>query len=357
MTDKTQGSFAAAPKRWEVIVTFAGTALIAAVAVPWYGWYHGFDGFLWAIFGLFAALNNLSITTGYHRLWSHRTFRANIVVRALLALGGAFALQNSVLKWASDHRRHHRFVDDPDTDPYAAKRGFWFSHMGWMLRDYPSAPLDFSNVKDLMRDPIVRFQHRYYLRLGVALNLGIPLVIGAVHGDIVGALILVGVLRLVVCHQTTFLINSLAHMWGTQPYSKENTARDNPVLAVLTFGEGYHNFHHAFPGDYRNGIRWWQWDPTKWLIRALWTVGLIRDLRTTRSERVAERVAAQRNTAGIFAPIAGPVQEQMGEICLKACSSVPTDERLPRRNPNSPTCACLQTSSRFLTTQQGMADR
>ena len=111
-------------------------------------------------------------------------------------------------------------------------------------------------------------------------------------------MILIGFLRLVVCHHTTFLINSLAHKWGTQPYSKKNTARDNPLIALLTFGEGYHNFHHAFPGDYRNAVRWWQWDPTKWLIRALWAVGLTRDLRTVRWERIQERRAALRDVSG-----------------------------------------------------------
>jgi stearoyl-CoA desaturase (Delta-9 desaturase) len=161
--------------------------------------------------------------------------------------------------------------------------------MGWMLKDYPSADQDFSNVQDLMRDSIVRFQHRFYVPLAIALNLGIPVAVGAISGDILGSLLLVGFLRLTVCHHATFLINSLAHMWGTQPYSKKTTARDNPVLAVLTFGEGYHNFHHTFPSDFRNAVRWWQWDPTKWLIRGLWLLGLARDLRTTGRNRIADQ--------------------------------------------------------------------
>jgi stearoyl-CoA desaturase (delta-9 desaturase) len=294
MTPSRLDSFAQAPKRWDVIITFTGIALITAITVPWYAAYHGFDGFTWGMFALFASLNNLSITTGYHRLWSHKTFKANIFVRLALALGGAFAIQSSILKWSSDHRRHHRFVDDNDADPYSSKRGFWFSHMGWMLKNYPSATIDFSNVEDLLEDPIVRFQHRFYLPLAILLNLGIPITLGALNGDIVGSVILVCFLRLTVCHHTTFLINSLAHMWGTQPYSNKNTARDNPVLAVLTFGEGYHNFHHAFPGDYRNAIRWWQWDPTKWLIRALWIFGVARELRTTDPERIEKQKAAMR---------------------------------------------------------------
>ena len=265
---------------------FIGTTTMAVVAII-YGFVIGYSGPLWLMFALFASLNNLSITTGYHRLWSHGSFKAHGIVRLLLALGGAFAFQNSILKWASDHRRHHRFVDDNQSDPYSANRGFWFSHLGWMLRDYPSGNIDFSNVPDLKRDPIVQFQHRFYLPLAIGLNVAIPIAIGLLWGDVLGALLLVGFSRLVVCHHTTFFINSLAHIWGRQPYSKQNTAKDNPLIAVLTFGEGYHNFHHAFPGDYRNAIRWWQWDPTKWLIRALWLVGLATDLRTTLPEKIA----------------------------------------------------------------------
>jgi stearoyl-CoA desaturase (Delta-9 desaturase) len=305
----TIDAFADAPKRWDVIAVLFGVMAVAAVAAPWYGWRYGFDAFTWGMFAVFASLNNLSITTGYHRLWAHRTYKANVFVRLLLALGGAFALQNSILKWASDHRRHHRYMDDKLTDPYSARRGFWFSHMGWMLKDYPSARLDFSNVQDLMRDPIVRFQHRFYIPLAVFLNLGIPIAVGAVDGDIPGALILVGFLRLTVCHHTVLFINSLAHMWGTRPYSKATTARDNPVLAVLTFGEGYHNFHHAFPGDFRNAIRWWQWDPTKWLIRGLWLIGLARDLKTTHPDRIAARrkAAPEDGTPKTALPAAHPL--------------------------------------------------
>jgi fatty-acid desaturase len=156
------------------------------------------------------------------------------------------ALQNSVLIWASQHRMHHRFVDDVDRDPYSAKRGFWFSHIGWILRNYPSGRNDFTNAKDLERDPIVMFQHRFYLPLALVMNIGLPLALGWAVGDLWGVFLLGGLLRLVVNHHFTWFINSLAHMWGTQPYTDENTARDNPALAFLTYGEGYHNFHHIF---------------------------------------------------------------------------------------------------------------
>ena len=105
----------------------------------------------------------MSITAGYHRLWSHKTYDANIVVRVILAIGGAMALQNSILHWSSDHRIHHRHVDDNDKDPYSAKRGLWFAHIGWMLREYQEKRYDdYRNCKDLQKDKVVMWQHNYY---------------------------------------------------------------------------------------------------------------------------------------------------------------------------------------------------
>jgi stearoyl-CoA desaturase (delta-9 desaturase) len=111
------------------------------------------------------------------------------------------------------------------------------------------------------------------------MNVGVPLLLGWAFGNVVGMLLLAGVLRLVISHHLTFCINSLAHIVGTRPYSTANTARDNGVVALLTFGEGYHNFHHQFAHDYRNGVRWWQWDPSKWLIVALHWAGLAKNLK------------------------------------------------------------------------------
>jgi stearoyl-CoA desaturase (Delta-9 desaturase) len=249
------------------------------VLVPWYGFTQGFGGWAWASLVGFLFACGISITAGYHRLWSHQTYQAHVAVRWVFAIFGAMALQNSILIWASQHRRHHLFVDDVDQDPYSAKRGFWFSHMGWILRDYPSGRNDFSNARDLQRDPVVAFQHRHYLALALATNLGLPLALGWAVGDPWGVFLLGGLLRLVLNHHFTWFINSLAHMWGTQPYTDENTARDNPVMAFLTYGEGYHNYHHIFQNDYRNGVKWWQYDPTKWLIATLAWMRLASNLR------------------------------------------------------------------------------
>jgi stearoyl-CoA desaturase (delta-9 desaturase) len=261
-----------------MVALFIGLPIAALLITPLWAWFAGFSGLQWLIAVVFLYLNGLSITGGYHRLWAHKAYKAHWSVRLWFALWGAGALQNSVFVWASDHRRHHRNVDDNEKDPYSAGRGLWFSHIGWMLRDYQTNTEDFSNINDLMEDPILTWQHKHYVAITVIMNVVLPLAIGLVLGDVWGTLILVGLARLVVNHNVTFFINSLAHYWGTRPYTEENSARDNGFLAFLTYGEGYHNYHHIFQTDYRNGIRWWQWDPTKWMIFSLNKLGLANDL-------------------------------------------------------------------------------
>ncbi len=258
-----------APINWVTAILFTLLPLAAVTLVPWYGLTRGYSLSAWMIALACLWAGGISITAGYHRLWAHRAYSAHWSVRLFFMVFGAMSLQNSILIWASQHRTHHRFVDDWDKDPYSAKRGFWFSHMGWILRNYPSGRNDFTNAKDLERDPMVMFQHRYYLPLAIGMNVGFPLLLGWAIGEVWGVFLLAGVLRLVVNHHFTWFINSLAHMWGSQPYTDENTARDNPWLAFITYGEGYHNYHHIFQNDYRNGVKWWHFDPTKWLIAGL----------------------------------------------------------------------------------------
>jgi stearoyl-CoA desaturase (Delta-9 desaturase) len=266
-------------RNWVTTLMFALTFLVTVTAVPWYGIAHGYTTSAWVWFVVFITANNMAITCGYHRLFAHATYQAHPILKVIYLAIGAMALQNSALLWSANHRDHHRFIDDPERDPYCAKRGFWFSHIGWMLRNYASGEPDLSTVRDLERDPLVMFQHRYYLPIALGMNFGMPLLAGWATGDPLGTLLLAGFLRLVVGHHTTFFINSLAHMWGFRPYSDENTARDNGVIAMLTFGEGYHNFHHKFSHDYRNGVRWWQWDPSKWFISLMNWLGLANNLK------------------------------------------------------------------------------
>ena len=268
-----------APINWTNMLLFSLTPALALILVPAYGYFYGYDLYEWMVFVLLMGFCGMSITAGYHRLWSHKAYKAHPLIRIIFALGGACALQNDILSWASGHRRHHQFVDNNDRDPYSASRGFWFSHIGWILRNYKSGEEDYSNVKDLMKDPIVVWQRKHYLSLLLIKNIGLPAFLGFVHGDIIAGILLGGLLRLVLSQHVTYLINSIAHMWGHQPYSENSSAKDNAILAFFTYGEGYHNYHHTFQWDYRNGIHWWHFDPTKWMISLLSFAGLTRDLK------------------------------------------------------------------------------
>ncbi len=218
----------------------------------------------------------MSITGGYHRYFSHAAYKANPLVKLFYLIFGACALQNSAINWASDHRIHHRYTDT-DQDPYNAGQGFFWSHIGWIF--YQSRqPKQLTNVPDLLSDPLVRWQDKYYLSIAMVFGFVIPTLIGAAFGCALGAFIWAGLVRVVLVHHATFFINSLAHMWGKQPYSRDDSSRDSWWLPFLTNGEGYHNFHHKFPSDYRNGVMWYQWDPTKWLIWGLSRLGMTTDL-------------------------------------------------------------------------------
>jgi stearoyl-CoA desaturase (delta-9 desaturase) len=261
---------------WLNIVFLLGTLLAALVCTPWYlvkvglGWPEAVTFLvLWLAVGL-------SVTAGYHRLFSHKTYQAAWPVRLFFLIFGAGALENSVLNWAADHRVHHSHVDE-ERDPYNIQKGFWWAHMGWVFYDVetPNATV----VRDLAEDPLVVWQDRYYKWIGLGVAFGIPLIVGLLTGRVLGCLLLGGLLRVVVSHHGTFFINSLCHMVGRQPYSTEHSARDSAVMAVLAFGEGYHNYHHSFPFDYRNGVKVWQFDPAKWTIWTLSRLGLARDLR------------------------------------------------------------------------------
>jgi len=245
-----------APINWAVTAVLGLTFLVTITVVPWYGIVYGYSTWAWAFFGIFLILNGIGIGSGYHRLWSHRTYEAHPALKWILAVMGGMSIQNSIIIWSARHRIHHRDVDDNDKDPYSIGRGFWFAHIGWMLRDYPSGTIDYSVVRDLEKDPVAAWQHRWYWTLVWTTNLALPLFLGWLTGDVMGMFLLVGVARLVVSHHFTFFINSLAHMWG---------------------GEGYHNYHHLFQSDYRCGIRWWHLDINKWFISTCALLGLVKN--------------------------------------------------------------------------------
>ena len=269
-----------APINWVAVFALVVLPIVAVIAIPLYAYHHDFSLAAWISMFVLLGVSSLGITAGYHRLWAHRAYEATLPLKIILMIMGTFAVQNSILFWGSGHRTHHRHVDDVEKDPYSINNGFWFAHMGWMLRDYPAAEPNFKNAPDLLNDKLVMFQHKYYVPMVIAVHVGILVPIGWAVGDMWGVLLLGGLMRLILSHHVTFFINSLCHMWGSRPYTDENTARDNFWLAIATWGEGYHNYHHIFQYDYRNGVKWWQYDPTKWLIVGLSKLGLTSELRT-----------------------------------------------------------------------------
>ncbi|OLY81015.1 Acyl-CoA desaturase [Smittium mucronatum] len=225
-------------------------------------------------------ISALGVTAGYHRLWAHTSYRATNALKIFLAISGSAAVQGSIFWWSRDHRVHHRYTDTP-RDPYNAKFGFYHSHIGWMLVKKDRRQLGYADTTDLKTDPVVRWQHKYYPLLVLVFGILVPtLVCGLGWGDWRGGYFYAAITRMVVLHHATFCVNSLAHTLGTSTYDDSQTAKDSFVTAIVTLGEGYHNFHHEFPGDYRNAIRFYQYDPTKWFIRMAQTLGLAYDLKT-----------------------------------------------------------------------------
>ena len=247
------------PWIWVNVLFLVGGPIAAAIMVPWYLMASGSHWALWATAFALWFVSGMGITVGYHRLVSHRSYDSNNAWKVFWLIAGGAAIQNSAIIWSNSHRRHHKEVDT-DNDPYIAKRGFWWSHMEWVLHHDETAE-DFSTVPDLTKDKVVMWQHRNYNAIWVATAILLPAALGLMIDRVWGMILIAGLLRAVLVHQGTFCINSLAHVIGTQPWSTKDTSRDSWVTSLFTFGEGYHNYHHSFAADYRNGLKWFHFDP------------------------------------------------------------------------------------------------
>lgn len=256
------------PLSWPTILFIAGTTIGAALW-PVYAYAYGVSWQEVVLAVAYFVAAGMSITVGYHRMFAHRSFDCRPWMKVVFLLFGGAAWQGSALEWAADHVRHHGYTDTP-RDPYSVKEGVWHAHIGWLFRRQPDRPVP----EFLSADPLLRWQDRYYIPLAVLVSFGVPYLLAGW-----GGLLLAGVVRIVIGHHVTWLINSWAHIGGNRPYDPNVTAADNWFLAFFTFGEGFHNFHHTFPQDYRNGVERWDFDPSKWLIRGLAWLGVTYDLK------------------------------------------------------------------------------
>lgn len=264
--------------------------ILLLTTLPFYFYYQTPTISMGVITFVLLYVTGLSITGGYHRFYSHRTFKANRIMEWILLFFGSMAGQGSILRWCHDHRIHHAHVDT-DKDPYSIKKGFWYAHFLWIL-EKPKA-IDPKVVPDLLNNKLVVFQDRFYGTLFFGTNILAFFTVGWLLNDYLGALFLAVGLRLFLLHHFTWFINSLAHTWGDQPFSLEHSAVNNYVISFLTFGEGYHNYHHTYANDYRNGIYWYQFDPTKWLIWLLSKVGLTHHLKKMDPFTIKKRIVIE----------------------------------------------------------------
>ncbi len=291
-------NFPYARVNWVPSIFLIGTFVAALITVPLYLWHFGLDWFQFGMFLFYFAATAMSITFGYHRLFAHKSFETVTPLRFLALVFGAATFENSALDWVSDHRRHHKHTDHDD-DPYDISKGLFYAHLGWMLfKLKPKPPMD--NVADLRKDPLVMWQHQNWVWVAIVGGFVLPAALGyCVSGwqGALGGFLLAGLARVVAVQHSTFCINSLCHWMGRQPYSKRCSARDSIAMAVLTFGEGYHNYHHEFQHDYRNGVKPWDYDPTKWAIWLLSKLGLAWNLRRVPQEKIREALEATKKQA------------------------------------------------------------
>ncbi len=285
-----------------IVRTIVFLAPPAAVAFAgWLAWGGALNWTDLLVLGILYTLTGLGITVGYHRLFTHRSFKTSRPVRALLAVLGSMAVEGPLTEWVATHRKHHSFSDQPG-DPHSphtdcgpgwrgAIRGLGHAHVGWMFRGKDMAnPARYA--KDLLADPDLRFISRTF-PLWVMAGLAIPFGLGvALTGSIAGgltALLWGGAVRVFLLHHVTFSINSLCHFFGGRPFSTDDESRNLAWLAPLAFGEAWHNNHHAFPTSAQHGLRRWQVDPGAWLIAALERTHLAWDVVRIAPERQQAR--------------------------------------------------------------------
>ena len=262
----------------------------------------------WLDIGLWAGLQligGIGITLGYHRMVTHRAFTAKTPSRVFLIWAGLQSMQGGPASWASTHRRHHALADKPG-DPHSPLDGLWHSHIGWMYKGnmVHSGPA----YERLMRDPVIRFfektQALWYVLTYALPGLIAFAVTGGSWGAFFQAVLWAGVIRVFIMHHVTWSVNSICHAWGTRPYESPDVSRNNAIIGVLGYGEGWHNNHHAFPDSAYLGHRWYQVDLGKYFLWFLRGIGQIKTMKVPTKEERLSRRAVKRTKQKAPAPLA-----------------------------------------------------
>jgi stearoyl-CoA desaturase (delta-9 desaturase) len=280
-----------------VAVIVPPLGIVSAMGLLWGVAFHWVD---LAVLAVFYTVCAFGTTIGFHRYFSHRSFEACAPVKLTLAILGCMTMQGQLTQWVTDHRKHHAFSDrvgDPHSphvgrsdSAWDAFRGFVHAHVGWMFstlgmeqgREYG---------RDLYEDPMIRTIDRVYY-VWVAMTLGIPFAIGYWIGGVGAgfeALVWGGLIRIFLYQHATFAVNSICHMFGRRDYRARDESRNNLAVALLVFGEGWHNNHHAFPSSARHGLAWWQYDLSWWIIRGLEKLGLVWDVKLPTADQMRKR--------------------------------------------------------------------
>jgi len=278
-----------------VVVTVAPVGLLGLAM--WSAWGGALRWPDLVVLAVTYVLTGVGVTVGYHRLFTHRSFKTSAPMRALFAVLGSAAIEGPVIEWVANHRKHHRFSDQPG-DPHSphldhakgwrgALGGLLHAHVGWILGGEEMASEE-RYAKDLLADPIVRFVDRTFplwVLAGLAFPFGLGIALtGSIAGGLTG-LLWGGAVRIFFLHHATFSINSLCHFFGRRRFETGDESRNLLWLSLPTLGEAWHNNHHAFPTSARHGLRWWQLDPSAWLITALERCGLVWDVVRVTPER------------------------------------------------------------------------
>ncbi|MCW5756912.1 MAG: fatty acid desaturase [Phycisphaeraceae bacterium] len=276
--------------------------LVPLCAFVWAVVYAWGTGVGWTELALMTGLylvTGFGVTIGYHRLFTHKSFRTGPIMTTIFGILGSMSSQGPIISWVAHHRCHHQHSDH-EHDPHSPHghgsgfmgivKGFFMSHVGWMIlggrRDLKKY------VPDLEADPLVRTLSRTFL-VWMALSLLLPAAIGGLismtwWGAFLG-FVWGGLIRIALVHHITWSVNSVCHIWGSRSYDSHDESRNNPIVGVLALGEGWHNNHHAFPTSARHGLKWWQFDSSYLIIKALEKLGLVWDVKVPSAERMAQK--------------------------------------------------------------------